>query len=324
MTSKNNNQNKRPPNTNNKSATNSDTPKNPRAPKGVYDFLDGIDKKDTSYKSVNLGLTLYRYQWDIKSAKRCVPYLLKDLSCFLPEDKNKSSQKGQSQTSTKDKNKTCLDSTELYPGQMKPLLATLSTRTQTLAQSFPAHVTINYHPQTRLILGADSDTPYSNVVLLKLHQLYGLPYLSASSIKGSFRNFWILSYFGGNEAVALKDTTFRQLFGASDDDGAGIGALVFFDTFPKKFSLTLDIQTPHYQKYYAGSEPPTDTQSPVPIYLLCLTDCQFDIALACQDAALWQDEREKILQTFKALLTDYGLGAKTALGYGIGTAEKKS
>lgn len=312
MTTKKNNQNKSQSNNNNKNAADSDTAKNLLAPKSVHDFLEGINQKDTSYKSVNLALTLYRYQWDTQSQKGYVPYLLKELSCFLPKDRNK--------TLPKVPDKTCLTSTELYPGQMEPLSDTLAARTKALAQSFPAYVTINYKPQSRLILGSDSDTPYSNVVLLKLHQLYGLPYLSASSLKGSLRSFWILNHFGGNEAAALKDTTFRQLFGASDDDGAVIGALVFFDTFPKKFSLTLDIQTPHYQKYYAGSEPPTDTQSPVPIYLLCLTDCQFDIALACQDAALWQDEREKILQTFKALLTDYGLGAKTALGYGQGTA----
>ena len=318
-----NDQNKSQANNNNNNPPQTDALKNLYAPKSVRDFLKDITQNDVSYKSINLALTLCRYQWDTLSQKGCVPYLLKDLVCFLPKKKKKMSPTGKNKASDKVLDKTGLTSAELYPDQMKPLLDTLTTRTQALAQSFPSHITINYKPHFRLLLGSDSDTPYSNIVLLKLHQLYGLPYLSASSLKGSFRSFWILNYFGGSEKAALQDAAYRQLFGAADED-AHVGALVFFDTFPTKFTLTLDIQTPHYPDYYSGSQPPTDTPSPIPIYLLCLQDADFAIPIACQDPVLWQNEQAKIQETFTALLTTYGLGAKTALGYGLGNAKPLS
>ena len=216
-----------------------------------------------------------------------------------------------------------VSNSQLCTGALTKLAASLTERNQRLADTYPNSITIAYQPRTALILGASSPSPYSTVNLLKLHQLYGLPYLSASSLKGSFRSFWILKYFGGSEEAALQDAAFRQLFGAADED-AHVGALVFFDTFPTKFTLTLDIQTPHYPDYYSGSKPPTDTQSPIPIYVLCLQDADFAIPIACKDPVLWQNEQAKIQETFTALLTTYGLGAKTALGYGLDSDEPPS
>ena len=219
-----------------------------------------------------------------------------------------------------------LQAKDLCDGAYPPLLENLAARNDCLAKTFAAHTTIHYQPTTRLLLGADGPSPYSSTNLLKLHQLYGLPYLSASLLKGSLRHYWILSQYDGEEAAALEDPAFRQLFGVGASDEQGLaGALVFFDTFPLTFSLGLEVQTPHYPDYYNGGNngkitPPTDTQKPVPLHFICLQNAKFAIPIACRDADLWVKQQEMVCTLFKELLTTYGLGAKTSLGYGQGKA----
>lgn len=223
-----------------------------------------------------------------------------------------------------------IPSNTLCNGQFQPLMQELAARNERLTATFVAHTTIHYRPATKLLLGADGPSPYSNINLLKLHQLYGLPYLSASMLKGSLRFYWILTKYDGQEEAALKDPLFRQLFGAGASDEQGLtGALFFLDTFPTDFSFALEVQTPHYPDYYNGPKsngnqpPPTDTQNPVPLYFICLQGAEFNIPIACRDAVLWDKQHDTVCTLFKELLTQYGLGAKTALGYGQGTAVEK-
>ena len=223
-----------------------------------------------------------------------------------------------------------ISSSTLCNGQFRSLMQDLAARNERLAATFAAHATINYRPATKLLLGADGPSPYSNINVLKLHQLYGLPYLSASMLKGSLRSYWILTKYDGQEEAALKDPLFRQLFGVGASDEQGLtGTLIFLDTFPTDFSFALEVQTPHYPDYYNGPKsndnqpPPTDTQNPVPLYFICLQEAEFNIPIACRDAVLWDKQHDTICALFQELLTQYGLGAKTALGYGQGTAEEK-
>lgn len=209
-------------------------------------------------------------------------------------------------------------SSQIRPStELCSLMKQLNVRNQQLSQTFSAYQDFTYQPANKLLIGDNSRSPYSSIQLFRLHQLYGLPYLPASAIKGNLRSFWILNQFAADEASALADPLFSRLFGCAAGDGDLEGALIFFDTFPDQFIITLDIQTPHFAEYYSGKQAPTDDQNPKPIYFICLQKSVFTIPLACQDAAVWAEHKTEICHMMNAMLTQYGLGAKTALGYGL-------
>ena len=105
------------------------------------------------------------------------------------------------------------------------------------------------------------------------------------------------------------------------------GQVVFWDAFPlNKPTLKTDVMNPHYPDYYAKGKPPTDFQSPVPIYFLTVmnTKYQFIVGLSREQNVFeisiagnkLQDALDFIGQTLRAALCDHGIGAKTAVGYG--------
>ncbi|MGQ9768904.1 MAG: type III-B CRISPR module RAMP protein Cmr6, partial [Anaerolineae bacterium] len=109
---------------------------------------------------------------------------------------------------------------------------------------------------------------------------------------------------------------FRLIFGTT----AVAGRAVFLDAIPKdKPTLDLDIMNPHFPKYYSGEEPPTDWQSPVPVYFLAVApQTEFRFAVGWRGAL---DEEAKRLQSLaitwlKTGLQELGAGAKTSAGYG--------
>jgi CRISPR-associated protein Cmr6 len=74
---------------------------------------------------------------------------------------------------------------------------------------------------------------------------------------------------------------------------------------------------PHYPKYYSEGHPPTDWQSPVPIEFLTVENTKFAFYLASK---IKDDREKKLLDRARELLLEalknYGIGAKTSLGYG--------
>lgn len=107
---------------------------------------------------------------------------------------------------------------------------------------------------------------------------------------------------------------FVRIFGSQDQRGA----VCFYDAFPNALTemLALDIINVHYQPYYSdpAKNPPADYYSPVPNYFLTVTPgVSFQVVLTSWEAAL--------VQTAGAWLTaglqQLGVGAKTAVGYGV-------
>lgn len=206
----------------------------------------------------------------------------------------------------------------------KDLLKMLNERTRTLASTFPNQIHLQYTPEDKLALGVGGSTPYGNFSLMTLHAVYGIPYIPGSSLKGVVRYCFIQEKYGGDEEKARQDTAFRLCFGSGADkeEDANAGGLVFFDTYPlKHFILRLDVLTPHYAKYYSdkGGTPPTDDQEPVPITFPVVTKSTFNISIGVlPEAAAYVDQvREMVCMA----LTEYGIGAKTSLGYGLGKVE---
>jgi CRISPR-associated protein Cmr6 len=107
---------------------------------------------------------------------------------------------------------------------------------------------------------------------------------------------------------------FRRLFGSQDQRGR----VCFYDAFPvsRGQMFDLDIINVHYQPYYGNPNKyhPADYYSPVPNYFLTVAPgVAFQLFLTSPVPALAQTAG----QWLTAGLHNLGLGAKTAIGYGI-------
>jgi CRISPR-associated protein Cmr6 len=169
----------------------------------------------------------------------------------------------------------------------------------------------------RLIVGLGRKGPME--VGFTFHRLYGIPLIPGSSLKGIARAYANLVLGMGEE-----DPDFRTIFGCAPQPGeegkAQTGHAIFFDAIPAVLpQLELDVMNPHFPDYYQGEEPPSDWQSPVPIYFLTVkpgTRFLFGVG--------WRgklDEESKRLQDLatewlKNGLQELGAGAKTTAGYG--------
>ncbi len=177
---------------------------------------------------------------------------------------------------------------------------------------------------------------------MTLHHIYGFPYIPASSVKGVVRSWIVMSYFYEEktnkeashkervkeaESLAEKCEVFRNIFGTQDQQSRAI----FFDAFPLSApKIEVDIMNPHYPKWYDGTQPPTDFQSPVPIPFLTVANTPFQFLVGSRDEEILteniggQDEEgqpKTISWWLKNALENHGIGAKTAVGYGYMTAQ---
>ncbi len=213
---------------------------------------------------------------------------------------------------------------DMYKAQAARLMENLNERNRGLVNDFLFHNCYLFSPYDKLLLG-DGNSAYIGMQALRLHPLYGIPYLPASVIKGTLRNVWILERFGGSEEDAEADNGFISLFGGMGADSVqSEGKLRFFDIYPDRFEIGADVQTVHYSQYYGSqSKEPTDDQSPIPIKYACLRDSEFLLLLGCNDSEVWRCWNKDIDEMVECMLTQYGLGAKTSLGYGVGRCVKQ-
>jgi len=119
-----------------------------------------------------------------------------------------------------------------------------------------------------------------------------------------------------NDESFEKMKVLRKTFGTQKREGD----VIFFDAFPTldqlkhKPILELDIMNPHYQPYYQQGEQPGDWHQPNPIFFLTVpANIEFQFAVASR-----KDEfkLEKAVELLKKALEEFGVGAKTSLGYG--------
>lgn len=191
-------------------------------------------------------------------------------------------------------------------------------------------------PSGRMVIGLGLDSVYETS--MTLHHIYGFPYIPASSIKGVLRSYIIanVKLFDNKETLAITCKDFCDIFGCpaelKDKDKKNIksyyqkahqGNVTFFDAMPTKApNIKTDIMTPHYGDYYKPSNTtvyPTDTQSPVPVPFLTVEDTPFYFVFGSKKLAdiNTSDYWGKTISTWLAeALTDHGIGAKTAVGYG--------
>lgn len=176
----------------------------------------------------------------------------------------------------------------------------------------------------KLMISVGGISPYSNLASTALHPLYGHPYIPSSAIKGVIRHCWIHEEFAGDEKKALQNALFVQCFGKNDDTEElqnQRGELIFFDGILKedRYDLIEEFATPHYPEYYnnEGAKEPTDDQSPNILKVMTLTNASFSIDIA-KTGSYSSEEVKQIQKIITITFEDYGIGAKTAVGYGLG------
>ncbi len=95
--------------------------------------------------------------------------------------------------------------------------AELAARQRSLASAYPKPkpqaLTVAQPESSRLVIGMGQASVYENG--FTLHPVFGCPYLPGSSLKGITRRTYIDEYHDGEEAVALADQTFCDLFGCT-------------------------------------------------------------------------------------------------------------
>jgi CRISPR-associated protein Cmr6 len=180
--------------------------------------------------------------------------------------------------------------------------------------------------KSRLIVGLGGGSALE--VSIKLHFIYGFPYIPSSAIKGVLRAYKILEkvnfdfekyskYEKEIESGDRKDKemgAFVRVFGNQQYKGD----LIILDAIPEKFPiLEEDIMNPHYPKYYNDKEPPTDDQNPVPIKFLTVAKGE-KFNFYFKNSQVYKetfetDLKQDLIKAFNYL----GIGAKTGIGYGV-------
>jgi len=188
----------------------------------------------------------------------------------------------------------------------------------------------------RMVQGLGIESVYETS--MTLHHVYGIPYIPASALKGVVRSWIITEVFDSAEEKAISDPMFCDWFGCPGElllekDGKKVkfssyykearqGALVFFDVFPlTPPQVAIDVMNPHYQPYYSdnlGKTPPADYLSPNPVFFLTIENTKFQVLIGSREIEkIGKIIGGKSLQNWLSdALTQHGIGAKTAVGYG--------
>ncbi len=202
-------------------------------------------------------------------------------------------------------------------------------------------------PDWRLIVGIGNESVYETS--MTLHHIYGIPYIPGSAIKGVVRSHIITEEFGEDENGslnlkyaenrALHDQGFCDIFGCPKEsfyNESRQGKVIFFDAFPlEPPHIEPDIMNPHYGPYYSdssGKTPPADYHNPVPIPFLTVKETPFEfiIGIKKKNNIIIQNGEfagkhslELACENMQEALSEHGIGAKTAVGYGYFGAVSK-
>jgi len=174
---------------------------------------------------------------------------------------------------------------------------------------------IEARTQARFATGLGADHPTENG--FSFDPASGLPFLPGSALKGLCRR--AASLEGRDEHTCVRWFGPERIMASSQ---ARQGEVAFFDAFPTQWPrLAIDIVNNHHSAYYrAGAEKndsrrkhPTETENPVPVYFLTVDKgAVFSIPLLAPPG-----EADAVAEALLSGLRWLGLGAKTAVGYGL-------
>jgi len=196
-------------------------------------------------------------------------------------------------------------------------------------------VSINVKNNWRLAIGIGSGSVYETSITL--HYIYGIPFIPAQSIKGALRSYIIVKYFEKDlfskkykdnyskfeEEILYKTPWFVDIFGSNNNQGR----VIFFDAFTQESEIKIDIMNNHYQPYYNPQRDknpnPVDTHDPNPVNFMTLKNTKFELTISTKDNIKIKEEKFKdrdiltlVKEELSSALEVFGIGAKTAVGYG--------
>lgn len=154
---------------------------------------------------------------------------------------------------------------------------------------------------------------------LTLHPVYGVPFIPSSSVKGIVRNWFIQAYCDGNEAALDENKWGRFVFGTQENRGA----VQFHDILLYKgLNIEADILTVHFNNYYSGKKPATDYGHKInPVLFWTVNVNEANIFLTMKKGREIELPAKDILNAVVAwtiqAFKEFGIGAKTSLGYGL-------
>ncbi|KLU60946.1 RAMP superfamily protein [Peptococcaceae bacterium CEB3] len=202
-------------------------------------------------------------------------------------------------------------------------------------------VSFTARPEWRLVVGLGGASVYETS--MTLHHIYGFPYLPGSAVKGVTRSWLLAEYFAGEEGTegeeagqegarpgkAGQDEGLMRLFGGKGKEQTRKGDVIFFDALPLADpDIEVDVMTPHNSEYYGSkNKPPADYYEPVPVHFLTVgkkTEFRFTLAIRKEDNVEIGSGRfagRTVLEVARTglerALKEQGIGAKTAVGYGL-------
>lgn len=197
-----------------------------------------------------------------------------------------------------------------------------------------------------LVIGMGA--PHVHETALSFHRSWGIPYIPGTALKGLLRTLYLdmaqdrlgvyrpscmEAFLSGEDHPrdaghrkedcpvfskskdTLKDEVeeFRRIFGTKEKQGE----IVFMDAYPVdgNFCLEMDVMSVHYPDYYRGEGLPADWSSPNIIYFVKVVNTGFRGLLISR--TMDEGELERVRDNLKRALETYGIGAKTAVGYGV-------
>jgi len=204
--------------------------------------------------------------------------------------------------------------TASYTAAENKLLSELVKSQLDIVNAYKYNHCISSRTGSRMVLGLGSESVFETGITL--HSVYGFPYIPGSAVKGCLKNYLIREYFANNEESAHANEQCRKIFGTQENKGG----IIFLDVYPKKCdALELDIMNPHYGEYYQGKRAPTDDMNPTPIKFYAVPKETYFTFRVVSDKIDIESEKiggKTIPEILSELLTEIGLGAKTAVGYG--------
>ena len=181
--------------------------------------------------------------------------------------------------------------------------------------------------KTPLVTGIGESHPHE-VSMVFDHNL-GIPYIPASGVKGIVRFAHTVSLIPSIPEGMLKYDKDGKPYFNDEESWTGVadlfgtqakrGSVMFLDAYPEKTpELHVEIMNPHYGDYYSDDNhrtPPGDYLDPTPIKFLTTAPGTVFIF-----RALVEKEKAElpamVKAAFRKILTEEGIGAKTAVGYG--------
>ncbi len=201
-------------------------------------------------------------------------------------------------------------------------------------QSLITSEKIQLTTDSRLVIGLGITSVLE--VSMRLHHIYGIPYIPSSTVKGILRSYNLLKISGGdskkyeetekkleslkvdsNEKITEEDKeifNLVKLFGNQNYKGD----LIILDAYPDSCpEFEEDIINVHYPDYYQENKPPSENQNPSPIKFLTIkrgTKFNFYFKNSQSYKELTgRDIKEDLIQATKYI----GIGSKTSIGYGM-------